>query len=160
MQVSDLNLYCLFYVVFILLVLGVVWLFRFLRNNSGTNQLHNEYKRILDNILLPIGFKGLKTIDNGRERITSYQKDSQEVVIQSEPSFRSNVVYLRSGKIVTLESQKNNLPPEIKNKIRNLDEIDKSSLVEGNDLELDLDSDYVRDNFSKIIDKWLKNTDD
>jgi hypothetical protein len=114
------------------LILIVLFGYRLLRS-LGVPSLENEifikHKTILDNKLLPLGFNRSEIKSGTREITISYELDFTEIALSYEPPFRANHVYINKG----------------------------AGLINESNLVLDLDSDTVRNNFSKILDKWLLN---
>jgi len=105
--------------------------FRYINNTSRGNSIFNAYKTILDNKLLPLGFSPTQVKNTGREITLSYERGLLEVVLSSEPPL-SNHVFLRKG----------------------------AGLLPGTDIDLNLDSDDVRNKFSEMLDNWLKKNND
>ena len=112
--------------ILLFIVIGYLF-FRYIYSSPGRNTIFNEYKTILDNKLLSLGFSPTKVTDTGRDITISYERELLEVRLSSEPP-SSNHVFLMKG----------------------------AGLIPGTDIDLNLDSDDVRNKFSEILDRWLE----
>jgi len=123
---------------------------------NKTVKIYTDYKNILESNLIPLGFERQKEYTDVREKEVSYNRNNLKITLRTEPPFSYNAIYAISGKKITAEQKVNQMPPEIRNKIKFLKEEDKQSLVDALDFEIELsESEVVKEQFLQTLDKWL-----
>jgi len=121
-----------------------------------SEEIYADYKNILDSKLIPLGFERQQEYVHAREKGISYKRNVLQIFLHNEPPFSYNAISAISGKKITSEERNNQLPPEIRNKIKYLNEQDKYKLVDALDFEIVLsESEEVKAQFLRTLDKWL-----
>jgi hypothetical protein len=157
-------------VAFLFLVLWNLWRSRhsksrkeiemgFFKNLFGKGKskgIYANYKNILDSKLIPLGFERQQEYADVREKEISYKRKVLKITLHSEPPFSYNAIYAISGKKITSEERDNQMPPEIRNKIKYLNEQDKYNLVDALDFKIELsESEEAKAQFLETLEKWL-----
>lgn len=131
----------------------------FLKNLFGkgkSEKIYANYKNILESKLLPLGFERQQEYVHPRENGISYKRNVLQIFLHNEPPFSYTVISAISGKKITSEERNNQFPPEIRNKIKYLNEQDKYKLVDATDFEIVLsESEEVKAQFLQTVEKWL-----
>ena len=130
--------------------------FKNLFGKGKSEEIYSDYKKILDSKLIPLGFERQPEQEDMREKEISYTRNSLIVTLFSAPGLSSTQIQARSGKKITLEERNNQMPPEMRNKIRYMNEQDKYKLVDALDFKIDLsESEEVKAQFLVTLEKWL-----
>lgn len=82
----------------ILLSLYGIWFFKNILAANRAKKIHREYQALLDQKLVPLGFKKTQTVVGGREKITHYQRAELEITLSYEISYDTNRIYITNGK--------------------------------------------------------------
>jgi hypothetical protein len=131
----------------------------FLKNLFGKGKstgIYAKYKNILDSRLIPIGFERQQEYADAREKEISYERNLLKITLHSEPPFSYNAISAISGKKITLEEHVNQMPPEIRNKAKYMNEQDKYKLVDALDFKIEIsESEEVEAQFLQMLEKWL-----
>lgn len=131
----------------------------FFKNIFGkgkSNEIYANYKNMLDSKLIPLGFERQQEYEDAREKEISYTHKALKITLYTAPPLSFNEVYATSGKKITLEEQDNKLPPEIRNKIKYMNEQDKYKLVDDLDFKIKLtESEDTKALFLQTLERWL-----
>ncbi len=131
-------------------------IFKNLFGKGKSKGIYANYINILDGKLIPLGFERQQEHDDVREKEVSYKKNSLIVTLYSAPGLNSNQIQARSGKKITSEERDNQMLPEMKNKIKYMNEQDKYKLVDALDFKIELsESEEVKVQFLETLEKWL-----
>lgn len=131
-------------------------IFRNLFGKGRSKGIYANYKNILDGKLIPLGFERQQEHEDMREKDVSYKKNSLIVTLYSAPGLDSNQIQARSGKKITAEERDNQMLPEMRNKIKYVNEQDKYRLVDALDFKIELsESEDAKAQFLETLDKWL-----
>jgi len=143
----------------ILLIVVGYFIYQYIIGRKATNKvekIHSDYKDILDSKLIPLGFERQNEYADVREKEVSYKRNVLEITLHAEPPFSYNAIYAKSGKKITSEERNNQMPPEIRNKIKYMNEQDKYNLVDALDFKIELsEAEEVKTQFLKTLEKWL-----
>ncbi|HET9907494.1 MAG TPA: hypothetical protein VFQ23_12655 [Anaerolineales bacterium] len=143
----------------IFLLVGGYLLYRYVIDRPKNNQaekVYADYKGILDSKLIPLGFERKNEYADAREKGITYGRNNLKITLRTEHPFAYTVVHASSGKKITLEERNNGLPPEIRNKMKYINEQDKNQLVDTADFGIELSgSEEVKAQFLQTIEKWL-----
>jgi FtsZ-interacting cell division protein ZipA len=157
-------------VAFLFLVLWNLWRSRHSKSRKGvevgffknlfgkgkSKGIYANYKNILDSKLIPLGFERQNEYADMREKEISYKRNALKITLHSEPPFSYNAIHAISGKKITLEEHVNQMPPEIRNKTKYMNEQDKYKLVDALDFKIEVsESEEVEAQFLQILEKWL-----
>ena len=82
----------------ILLSLYAIWFFKNIVTSNHAKRIHREYQSLLDQKLLPLGFKKTQAVVDGREKIAHYQRAALEVTLSYEISYDTNRIFITNGK--------------------------------------------------------------
>ncbi|MEP7136441.1 MAG: hypothetical protein ABI904_16045 [Chloroflexota bacterium] len=83
----------------ILLLVYGIWFFKNIITSGRAKRIHREYQTLLDQKLLPLGFKKTQTVVGGREKIAHYTPETLEITLSYEISYDTNRVLITNGKI-------------------------------------------------------------
>jgi hypothetical protein len=123
---------------------------------GNSERIYDDYKNILDSKLIPLGFERQQEFVHVREKEIAYKRNLLEVTLHAEPPVAHTAIYATSGKKITFEEQVNQMPPEIRKKIKFSSEQDKYTLVPALDFKIELSaSAEVKEEFLQILDQWL-----
>lgn len=123
---------------------------------SKIKKVYTDYKNILDSKLLPLGFARQQEHEDMREKEVAYKKNSLVVTLYSAPGLSTNEIQARSGKKITAEERDNQMLPGMSNKVKYMNEQDKSRLVDALDFKIELsESEVVKEQLLRTLDKWL-----
>ena len=82
----------------ILLGLYGIWFFKNILAANRAKKIHRKYQALLDQKLVPLGFKNTQTVVGGREKIAHYQRAALEVTLSYEISYDTNRIFITNGK--------------------------------------------------------------
>lgn len=82
----------------ILLSVYGIWFFKNLLAANRAKKIHRDYQALLDQKLIPLGFKKSQTVVGGREKIAHYQRAALAVTLSYEISYDTNRIFLTNGK--------------------------------------------------------------
>jgi hypothetical protein len=82
----------------ILLLIYGIWFFKNTVSSIQAKRINHEYQTLLDQKLLPLGFKKTQTVVGGREKIAHYKRDGHEITLSYEISYDANRILIRGGK--------------------------------------------------------------
>jgi hypothetical protein len=83
----------------ILLSLYGIWFFKTILAAHRAKKIHREYQTLLDQKLVPLGFKKTQTVVGGREKIAHYKREVLEITLSYEISYDTNRIFITNGKI-------------------------------------------------------------
>ena len=83
----------------ILLSLYGIWFFKTILAANRAKKIHREYQTLLDQKLVPLGFKKTQTVVGGREKIAHYKREVLEITLSYEISYDTNRIFITNGKI-------------------------------------------------------------
>jgi hypothetical protein len=83
----------------VLLLIYGIWFLKNIITSGKAKRIHREYQALLDQKLLPLGFKKTQTVVGGREKIAHYKRDGIEVTLSYEISYDTNRIFITNGKI-------------------------------------------------------------
>ena len=142
----------------LLIVVGYIVYLNIIANKRSkkSQEIYAYYKNILDSKLLPLGFKYQQEYEDVREKEISYKRNDLKIALCSAPPLYFNEIYATSGKKITLEERNNQLPAQIRDKLKFLNEQDKYGLVDATDFKIELlESEEAKEKFLQTLDKWL-----
>jgi hypothetical protein len=82
----------------ILLLVYGIWFFKNIVTSNRAKRIHREYQTLLDQKLLPLGFKKTQTVVGGREKIAQYKREALEITLSYEISYDTNRILITNGK--------------------------------------------------------------
>jgi hypothetical protein len=130
--------------------------FKNLLGKGKSKDNYANYKNILDSKLIPLGFERQQEYEDVREKEISYKHNALKITLYSAPPLSFNEIYATSGKKITLEEKNNQMPPEIRNKTKYMNEQDKYKLVDALDFKIELsESEEAKAHFLQTLEKWL-----
>lgn len=144
---------------FLLFIVVGYFIYQFIVLGKKTNKTRGvavQYEKLLDSKLIPLGFERQQGEQDMREKELSYKRDTLIVTLYSVPGLFTNEIQARSGKKITLEERNNQMSPEIRNKVRYINEQDKYQLVDALDFQIKLsESEEAKAQFLDTLEKWL-----
>ncbi len=83
----------------LLLILYAIWFFKNIVASNRAKKIHRKYQALLDQKLLPLGFKKTQAVVGGREKIVHYQRDVLKVTLSYEISYDTNRIIITNRKV-------------------------------------------------------------